>query len=352
MSDLRLDSQKLIYHPEAVAAWLLGKEISPLELEIGLSGACNHRCIFCAVDYCGYQPRMLDTGILLKNVKALSKRGLKSINYSGEGEPLIHKEAPYIFNETKALGIEIGMSTNGVLFGEEQCKACLKSFSWVRYSIGGIRDSSYKKIHRCKEGDLSKALANLQTAVDEKHRQQLKVIIGVQLILLEENKAEVIEMAQTLRGIGVDYFTVKSYSWHPQSLNKLDISYEDLQEMEQELKSLETDRYKIYFRTNSMKKINGIKPYDCCYGLPFMVYIDAAGNLYPCIVFLGRKEFAYGNLYEKDFTEIWSSERKREVMALFQKDFLNQNCRDACRLDEINRYLHRLRQPEENDNFI
>ena len=43
---IRMDSHKLIYHPERVAAWKRGENIYPIELEIGLTNACNHRCIF------------------------------------------------------------------------------------------------------------------------------------------------------------------------------------------------------------------------------------------------------------------------------------------------------------------
>ena len=56
MSDnIRIDSHKLIYHPDAVAGWLKGENIYPIEIEIGLTNACNHRCTFCAVDYTGYK---------------------------------------------------------------------------------------------------------------------------------------------------------------------------------------------------------------------------------------------------------------------------------------------------------
>ncbi len=49
--NIRMDSHKLIYHPETVSRWLKGENIYPIEMEIGLTNACNHRCIFCAVDY-------------------------------------------------------------------------------------------------------------------------------------------------------------------------------------------------------------------------------------------------------------------------------------------------------------
>ena len=103
---IRMDSHKLIFHPRRVADWLEGKVIYPIEMEVGLSGACNHRCIFCAVDYMEYKPRMMHTEAYLRNLKQMGEKGLKSIIYAGEGEPLMHPDAPEIFNRTKEYGMD------------------------------------------------------------------------------------------------------------------------------------------------------------------------------------------------------------------------------------------------------
>ena len=166
--NIRMDSHKLLYHPERVADYLSGKLIYPIEMEIGISGACNHRCIFCAVDYMEYQPRMLDADVLIRNLKILGSKGLKSIIYAGEGEPMAHPKAPEIINATKENGIDAAMSTNGALFPEDKVKECLKSLTWVRYSIAGATDDTYEKIHQCNKGDLQKVLKNMESAVKVK----------------------------------------------------------------------------------------------------------------------------------------------------------------------------------------
>ena len=98
--NIRIDSHKLIYHPDIVSRWKSGENIYPIELEIGLTNACNHRCIFCAVDYTGYKPTMLDEDVLLSNLQDLATKGVKSIIYAGEGEPLLNKATPEIINRT------------------------------------------------------------------------------------------------------------------------------------------------------------------------------------------------------------------------------------------------------------
>ena len=75
--NIRMDSHKLIYHPETVSRWLRGENIYPVEIEISPSGTCNHRCVFCAVDYVGYTPCFLEKEIILRDIGQMSKNGLK-----------------------------------------------------------------------------------------------------------------------------------------------------------------------------------------------------------------------------------------------------------------------------------
>jgi radical SAM protein with 4Fe4S-binding SPASM domain len=351
--NIRMDSHKLIYHPETVSRWLNGENIYPIEMEIGLTNACNHRCIFCALDYTGYKPNMINGKTLKSNLKELAPKGLKSIIYAGEGEPLIHKEAPDIINYTKSLGIDAAMSTNGVLLTPEVSRECLKSLTWIRFSIAGITDETYNKIHQCKPGDLSKVLTNMEEAVKVKKDQHLHTTIGVQLLLLPDNKNEIVQMANRLRNIGVDYFTIKPFSQHPQSHNILQVDYEEMLNLEKEVRELQTDDFKIYFRAHAMqKKIEHKRCYKHCWALPFMVYMDAKGNLWPCIVFMGKEELKYGNINDQSFVDIWEGEHRKEIIDYFMNMDLEKNCRELCRLDEMNRYLDELKNPGGHVNFI
>lgn len=350
--NIRMDSHKLIYHPEAVARWIKGENIYPIELEIGLTNACNHRCIFCAVDYTGYKPDMLDDELLIKNLRELGPKGTKSIIYAGEGEPFLHRNAPDVINQTKSLGIDAAVSTNGVLFTPDVARECLKSLTWIRFSMAGITDKTYDSIQCGKHGDLSKVLFHLQEAVKVKREQHLQTTLGVQLLLLPDNKNEIVQMGRELRKIGVDYFTIKPFSQHPQSRHILQVDYTEMLELEKEVKELQTEDYKVYFRAHSMQKLEEKRCYKHCWALPFMTYVDAKGNLWPCIVFMGKDELKYGNLNEESFASIWEGNHRKEINRYFMNMDLEKNCRELCRLDEMNRYLNELMHPRDHVNFI
>ena len=172
------------------------------------------------------------------------------------------------------------------------------------------------------------------------------------MLLLPDNKNEVVKMGKALKEIGIDYFTIKPFSQHPQSQNILQVDYQEMMEMESQIKELQTNTFKVYFRTHSMQKLNCKRTYKHCWALPFMAYLDAKGNLWPCIVFLGKDELKYGNIYQKSFVEIWEGDRRREINEYFMNMDLEQNCRELCRLDEMNKYLEELMYPSEHVNFI
>ena len=350
--NIRMDSHKLIYHPDVVSKWMKGENIYPIEIEISPSGTCNHRCIFCAVDYLGYHPNFLDKVIILRNISQMSKKGLKSVICSGEGEPLLNKNMPDIANGIKACGVDVAMSSNGVLFTKEKAEECLSAFSWIRFSVASMEETSYNKIQRGGSGDLEKVKKNLADVVGVKHSKGLKVTLGVQCLLLPDNMAQLPNMAKQLQEIGVDYLTIKPYSQHLHSENSFQIDYSAMLELEQDIKQYETEDFAIYFRANAMRKVHHEKCYSYCYGLPFMTHIDAQGNVWPCVAHIGTEKFCYGNIYEQSFEDIWEGTRRQKIIEELNALDINKVCREACRLDEMNKYLNELKHPGEHVNFI
>lgn len=352
MENIRMDSHKLIYHPDVVARWMKGDNIYPIEIEISPSGACNHRCVFCAVDYIGYQPDFLNKDVILRDISQMSRNGLKSVVCSGEGEPLLNQDMPDIANGIKACGVDVAMSSNGVLFTKEKAGDCLAAFTWIRFSIASMEEASYQKIQRGKEGDLDKVKVNLAEAVRIKQDQKLKTTLGVQCLLLPDNIDNLSDMARQLREMGIDYLTIKPYSQHLHSENTFQIDYTDMLELEQEIKQFETEDFHVYFRAQAMKKMHHEKCYKQCHGLPFMTHIDAKGNVWPCVAHIGMEEFCYGNIYEQTFEDIWNGSNRQRVIQKLNALDLNEVCREACRLDEMNRYLDELKNPGAHVNFI
>jgi radical SAM protein with 4Fe4S-binding SPASM domain len=349
-----IDGHKLMYHIPRVYRWLQDKNIYPIYAEIGLSGGCNQRCIFCALDYLKYQPDTLDYLLLKKFITEAAKRGIKSIMYAGEGEPLLHPKIADIIRVTKKNGIDVAVTSNAVMFSGNLAKKCLPYLSWFRASINAGTPVSYSKIHRAGKQDFHIVLKNLERAVKIKNKKKYHCTIGAQFLLIPQNLSEALILARQIERIGLDYLIIKPYSHHPASSNKIKAAfkYEDTFHLEKELAKYSDDRFRIIFRRQAMEKMEQPIPYKYCLGSNFATFITAKGEVYPCNRFFGNKDFVFGNIYNDSFRDIWLGNRRKRIAGFMRRKLTTEVCRKICRLDEINRYLWELKNPAEHVNFI
>jgi MoaA/NifB/PqqE/SkfB family radical SAM enzyme len=356
MDKYRIDSHKLIYHISRLNRWLAGKITYPIYMEISPSGACNHRCTYCALDFMEYQKRYLKTDLLKERLSEMGRLGLKSVMYAGEGEPFLHQHIGDIIQHTKEqAGIDVAITSNGVLLNKELAQQILGYTEWIKISINGATKKTYAQIHRTKESDFDRVMENMSYAVKLKQDNNYRCTLGMQLLLIPENRHEALALSKLAREIGMSYMVIKPYSQHPLSKTHLyqDIKYEDCQDLAQELADLNSSDFSVIFRLNTMKKWDqGKRNYQKCLALPFWSYLDAGGNVWGCSVYLGDQRFLYGNIYENTFQEIWEGEKRRSSLEWVQEELDANNCRLNCRMDEVNRYLWELKNPPDHVNFI
>ena len=317
--------------------------------------ACNHRCTFCALDFMQYKPRFLDAGLLKTRLAELGRLGLKSVMFAGEGEPFLHRDMAGIAEQAKASGIDVAFTTNGVLLKPAISERVLGVTEWIKVSCNAARPETYAKIHGTSPDDLTRVFDNLAAAAAIRRREGYRCTLGMQILLLPENEAEVPELARRARDAGLDYLVVKPYSQHPQSLTEVykGIRYQSASELAEELAALRTPSFTPVVRLQTITKWNEReRPYRRCQALPFWSYLDAGGNVWGCSMFLGDERFRYGNIAEQSFEAIWTGAKRRDSLAWFDSEFDPAGCRINCRLDEINRYLWELKNPPLHVNFI
>ncbi len=351
----RIDSHKLLYHPKRVARWLDGENTYPIYMEISPSGTCNHRCIFCALDFMEYQRRFLDTEILKIRLKEMADRGLKAVMYAGEGEPFLHKDMVEITHFAKSVGIDQAFTTNATLMTPKISEQILDVTTWIKVSCNAGTPESYAKIHQTKASHFDRVIKNLEAAVELRRKNGWTCTLGMQILLLPDTQHEVVGLAQIARDIGLDYLVVKPYSQHPQSkcAGYKDVDYSGLEKLEEELKATRTETFQPILRLNTIKKWQEKdRPYERCLGLPFWSYLDAGGSIWGCSMFLQNDRFNYGNIHKQTFQDIWEGDKRLDAMKWFESEFDPTQCRINCRIDEINRYLWELKHPAVHVNFI
>jgi MoaA/NifB/PqqE/SkfB family radical SAM enzyme len=343
MDEYLIDSHKLIYHPKRVADYLAGENVFPIYVEASPSGACNHRCKMCALDFLKYGPNLYDLEKWETVLDWLKYDGIKSIMYAGEGEPFTHAKMNKIVKNTHSRGIDVAITTNGVLFTEKNHEI-LERTEWIKVSVNAGTKETYANIHGCDEGDFEKVLKNIESACKVKG----KCTIGVQSVLLPENIEEMRELARRVKDIGADYLVLKPYSQHPSSITH---EYENINYhlYDLELNEYNDDSFKVIFREDTIRKWNEKeRPYKQCRALSFWCYIDSSGGLWGCSACMPDNKFYYGNVFNDSFEKLWNSEDRLKKM----KNIDVSKCRINCRMDEVNRYLWKFIEPPKHRNFI
>ncbi len=351
--DYGIDSHKLIYHIERVYKWWKGEDIYPIYIEAAPAGGCNQRCIFCGLDYTGHRPSFIDFRCWERFTQEAKEKGVKSILLSGEGEPLLNKDIDKFVESAYQNGLDVAIATNGVLFTSPLCEKCLPYLTWLRISLDAGSPDVYSLVHRVDKKEFNTVVHNVATAVKYKRANNYQVTIGIQFLLLKENYEDVEKATVLAKEIGVDYFSVKPYSKHPLSINNAgtEIDYSKWIGLEEKLVKYNSSLFKVIFRKNAMMRRLREKPYQRCLGLPFWAYINSYGEVYPCSTFLGLKEYCMGNIHQESFSQIWEGEKRKRIMKRIA-EMDARKCRELCRLDEINAYLWRLKNPPPHVNFI
>ncbi len=364
MSDkYAIDSHKLIYHPTRVSRWYESnseweklKSVYPIYVEISPYGGCNHRCTFCALDYMGYENIGLDFEVLKNTLTNMAKKGVKSVMFAGEGEPLLFKDLDLIVEHCTSVGIDTSLTTNFVPLNKKNIERCVENCSWIKISLNAGTAKTYAQIHQTKEKDFERVMSNIKYAIEHKRANNLDCTIGVQMLLLPENKDEAKILASSCKSLGVNYLVVKPYSQHlfSETTQYENIDYSKMVDIEDELKEISDENFNVVFRANTMKKyIEKKQPYDKCYSTPFFwAYIATDGNVFGCSAYLGEDKFCYGNIYENSFEEIWESDKRKKSYNYIKNELDIKNCRVNCRMDEVNRYLWKLKHPNKHINFI
>jgi len=328
----KIDSTKLMYHPDRVLQllegaehWDIAKDIYPLYVEISPVGACNHRCTFCAVDYLGYKTNMLDEKMLADVFWEMAQSGVKSVMFAGEGEPLLHKHINHIVFDANNAGLDVAFTTNGVLLNKLDN---LETIKWIRVSLNAGTRETYAKVHRTKPDDFDRVLANLADAVLRKG----DCSISAQMVLLPENAHEVETLKQIGKDIGLDFVSIKPYSQHRKSLTHL---YENAQIEPPE----DSDGLIVRHAGFETKEIK----YEKCNATPFLwAYLMSTGDLYSCSAYLLDDRFNLGNIGLQTFREIWRGDKRRANWEFVRNELDIKDCRVNCRMHQANVYMDEL----------
>lgn len=349
--DLILDGHKLAWHADRVNAWLRGERIAPITIDCALTRKCNYRCIYCYGQLQANDEKRMNEKVICDFLDDIAEIGVKGISFVSDGESTC---SPYLYKailHAKSNGLDVGLGTNGSLLKKEKLEDILNALTWLRFNISAANPESYQIVHGCNKDNFYKVIDIIRNSVEIKKEKNLKVTLGLQMVLLPSFKNEIVPLAKLGRELGVDYFVIKHCSddeFHTLGVNYEEYFQNDLIEKIKEAESFSTKDYLVKAKWSKILS-RGEREYSKCYGPPFQIQLSGSGLVAPCGMLFNKrykKLFHIGNITETRFKDIWKSERYWEVMNRLTSDEFDPriDCGCLCLQHLINDYLWNLKK--------
>lgn len=316
---LILDSHKLSYHIDRINAWEAGERIAPVSVDMALTRSCGAMCSFCYAMMQEPQERSsIKTEHSLHLLDDFAEIGVKGVSLISDGESTLSKAYVPFIQHAHKLGIDIGNATNAWEWEPEKIEQVLPYMSWVRFTVAAGRPESYSKImFKGPEHThvFERAMKHIKYAVDFKKKNNLKVTLGIQMVLMPEFKNEILDFAKLAIDLGVDYGVIKHCSDDEYGTLGVDYTkYDDMHELLKQAELLSNDDTKIIVKWEKIKESKAT--YNRFYGPAFLLQISGSGLVAPSGMFFNARysKFHIGNFTEKRFIDIWKSDAYWDVM--------------------------------------
>src|SRR5678815_2615455 len=152
---------KLLRHSDRVEKMLAGETVYPVSVEIDLANSCGHKCAWCSFN--GFRQENWVTfpdARIFSLIDELAECGVKSITFTGGGEPLNHRLAAEIFIHAHARGLQFGLVTNGRRL-EGPVLEALKPAVFVRVSLDAGTVQTHQLLHGTALPEYERILKNM-----------------------------------------------------------------------------------------------------------------------------------------------------------------------------------------------
>lgn len=339
---------------------------APMVVELDPTTACNLACPDCI------SRDLLNQGFFSrKRLRDLTQEmvdaGVKAVILIGGGEPLAHPEIGWVIEHLGRNGIQIGITTNGLLI-ERYLEPIAEYASWVRVSMDAGTPETFHRIRPSHSGEsqFDNAVRNMrELAAVKKGKLGYSFMIYSEgkfdvatvpnrltdhpnLIAKEEagftNVHEIHRAAEIARDIGCDYFEVKPmYDINHYAIEQQEALIETTVDQVERALALETDDFRVLQATKLAAVLRGEgnvepKDYTRCAVSQLRTLITPSGT-YVCPYFRGREDKMIGDVREQSLRDMWHGDDRRKVMSELDPSV---DCRMHCIRHESNLMLEEI----------
>ena len=336
---------KLLRHGDRVEAGLRGEWVAPISVEMDVNNRCSHGCRFCSfgtVETQGYRQQNwveFPVARLLPLLDELRELGVKSLTFTGGGEPLEHSKIGLILEHATSLGFEWGVVTNGNGLRGRAQRAIAAHATFCRVSLDAGTSDTHQHTHRVATPQFHQILDNLRHTRAVAGDRDLT--LGASFCVMRSNWKELYQAAQLVKEHGGNYLEVRpTYptDWRGDGWND-DLSREEVEAATTELAHAQThlndDTFQVIGMVDRFASLHGYtKGYSKCRTGAVSTVIGADGRVWQCCIQRGMDGFEVGNVMTQSFREVWQAPAHKAMV-----DGIDVSKCPRCRYDSGNRLI-------------
>lgn len=346
---------KLFGHLDRLEELRRGRRPAPVNIEIDLSNRCSLGCEWCHFGYthtrgplagkrdkpAGALPGgdLMDTPLAHRILEQAAWLGVKSITWTGGGEPTLHADFDEIVAQAAECGLDQGVYTHGGHMPLARAALLKRLFTWVYVSLDAADRDSYR---RAKGVDyFERACGGIRHLV----QAEGAATVGVGFLLNRDNWRDGPAMIALARTLGADYCQFRPTVRYAQDApGTVDEDTGWLDDCLAWLRSLDAPDVICDVRRFEMYRDWQGHGYSVCQWAELSTVITPGGQVWRCV---NKREHAgalLGDLTSETLAEIW---RARGGPCVVDGD-----CRVLCRGHVANVALDALLTPQPHANFI
>ena len=336
---------KPAWHIDRIDDLRKGVPVIPVQVQLVIADLCNQDCNFCthrisngtaaelfAVNGNTNPKRFIPTEKCIEILDDCERLGVKSIQFTGGGEPTVHADHLKIFDYAQRR-FKTGLITNGYYLKDLMI---YKKFDWIRISLDAATHKTYSKIRRHTGYDT--VIQNIEYLANN-----YDGVLGIGFVVTNDNYREMYDACLLARELNVDYIRFGAVMSNDGAAFYKDTIH-SIRSNLKKVSELETRTFKIYDLFNS--RINdldqGHPEYKFC-GYQYMtVYIGGDQKVYRCCTTSYTKHGEVGDL---------KKERFREWVLTHNRNFDAGDC-SVCQFNDKNRVINYMMDTPAHVEFV
>lgn len=340
---LQVDGTKIPWYRDRVEAWKRGEKIAPVTMDIAWTRKCAAACNFCYAQLQSNENTVITKQHAFDFLEDAAAIGVKGVSLISDGEST---EVPWFAESIQygaKLGLQIGMSSNGMRLPREVLEQILPSLTYLQFNFSGGDKKRWAEIMGMKQIWFDRIVQNVKDAMEIKRRDRLHVNVNLQFVVMPRDGDQIVPFAKLAREIQPDFAIMKHCADSVDSELGVDYrEYSPLFPAFREAEALSTPNCRITVKWSRIQN-EGKRDYNRCLAPPFLLQMSGSGLVATCGQKFNPKYSKYhlGNITQTRFRDIYQSEHYWDVIRYLASDEFDAtiDCGPNCLQTNSNSWL-------------